>query len=108
MGVKSNRAAIGARITLRLRDAGPGSALRYREVTSGGSFGANPLEQHIGLGSATVVDALEVEWPASRTRQAFRAVPINVLLEIKEFADSFATRALPGTARLLPPPVPPA
>ena len=43
VGVKTNRAAIGARITLRLRDAGEGSPLRYREVTSGGSFGASSL-----------------------------------------------------------------
>jgi hypothetical protein len=92
VGVKSNRAAIGARITLRLRGAGENPVLRYREVTSGGSFGANPLAQHIGLGAAAVVDALEVDWPASRTRQVFRAVPVNIRVEIREFADSYATR----------------
>jgi hypothetical protein len=92
VGVKSNRAAIGARITLRLRGAGPGSPLRYREVTSGGSFGANPLVQHIGLGTATGVELLEVEWPASGSRQSFREVPANVLLEIREFADTYVVQ----------------
>ena len=100
VGVKSNRAAIGARITLRLRGAGEAPVLRYREVTSGGSFGANPLGQHIGLGAATVVDELEVDWPASRTRQVFKAVPVNVRVEIREFADSYATRGRgPATSR---------
>src|SRR5206468_1969919 len=46
VGVKSNRAAIGAKIKLTLVGAGPASAIRYREVSSGGSFGASPLMQH--------------------------------------------------------------
>ena len=51
VGVKSNRAGIGAKIRVRLKGAASGSALRYREVSSGGSFGANSLMQHIGLGA---------------------------------------------------------
>ena len=46
----------------------------YRTVGSGGSFGASPLEQHIGLGkSARIVD-VEIWWPASNTRQHFADV----------------------------------
>jgi hypothetical protein len=96
VGVKSNRAAIGARITLRLREAEGGSALRHREVTSGGSFGANPLVQHIGVGKASVIETLEVEWPASRSRQVFRQVPVNRFLEIRELEESYARRELPS------------
>jgi hypothetical protein len=88
-GVKSNRAAIGAKITIRLPDASSGSALRYREVTSGSSFGSNPLMQHIGIGKATRIDALEIEWPTSKTRQVFRNVPIDSVLEIREFEQAF-------------------
>src|SRR5213078_2177826 len=40
VGVKSNRAAIGAKIRLEINDGKPRSI--YRHVCSGGSFGANP------------------------------------------------------------------
>jgi hypothetical protein len=95
VGVKTNRAAIGARITLRLRDAGGGSPLRYREVTSGGSFGAGSLAQHIGLGKAKVIDSLEVFWPVSRTTQTFSRVPVNRFLEIRELDDAWHERQAP-------------
>jgi len=94
VGVKTNRAAIGAKITLRLRGAGSGPLLRYREVTSGGSFGASPLVQHIGVGKARVVDTLEVSWPVSRTRQTFRSVPVNRFLEIRELQEAYSFRDL--------------
>ena len=69
VGVKTNRAALGARIRLTLDGAGAGSRLRYREVTSGGSFGASSLAQHIGLGKASRIATLEIHWPVSRTTQ---------------------------------------
>jgi hypothetical protein len=55
VGVKSNRAAIGARIKITVENAAAGAnppAARsiHRTVGSGGSFGANPMEQHVGLG----------------------------------------------------------
>jgi hypothetical protein len=49
VGIKSNRAAIGAKIRLTLEDDKGKDSLRYREVSSGGSFGASPFTQSIGL-----------------------------------------------------------
>ena len=49
VGVKTNRAAIGARIELTVENEGRGTRAIYRSVGSGGSFGASPW-QHIGLG----------------------------------------------------------
>src|SRR5205823_5044416 len=46
VGVKTNRAAIGARI--KAVTAGPEPLTVYRHVGSGSSFGANPLEQTLG------------------------------------------------------------
>ena len=44
MGVKTNRAAIGARIHLTVTNRGrAGAVCIYRTVSSGGSFGASPL-----------------------------------------------------------------
>ena len=51
VGVKSNRAAIGARITVDGRGRDGATRSIHRTVNSGGSFGASPLEQHIGLGA---------------------------------------------------------
>jgi hypothetical protein len=95
VGVKTNRAAIGTRITLRLSGAGEGSAERYREVTSGGSFGSSSLVQHIGVGRARTIDSLEVFWPVSRTTQAFHDVPVNRFLQIRELDDAWHERNPP-------------
>jgi tetratricopeptide (TPR) repeat protein len=93
VGVKSNRAAIGTRIKVTVANEGPGKipATRsiYRTVTSGGSFGASPLEQHIGLGKAARIVNIEIWWPASNTRQNFANVKKDQFLEIKEFAETY-------------------
>src|SRR5205085_2918890 len=61
-GVKSNRSAVGAQITLTVENAGTGSARSSRKIVrtigTGASFGANPMEQHIGLGKSAVVRSL--------------------------------------------------
>ena len=64
----------------------------YRYVTSGSSFGANPLEQHIGLGKADRVAALEIYWPTTRTTQVFRDVPVSQAIEISEFEPEIKKR----------------
>jgi tetratricopeptide (TPR) repeat protein len=84
-GVKSNRGAIGARIAVTVVDADRGRRQIVRTVGSGGSFGASPLEQHIGLGRAAKIENIEVWWPTSKTRQNFTNIEPNQFLEIKEF-----------------------
>ena len=89
VGATSNRAAIGAKIKLTLTDATGKQSLRYREVSSGGSFGASPLTQHFGLGKNQKIAEVEIQWPASKTRQLFRDVAANQFLEIKESASEY-------------------
>jgi hypothetical protein len=86
-GKKSNRSAIGARIKAVTDGAQPLTV--HRHVSSGSSFGGNPLEQHIGLGKATTVATLEITWPASGTVQTFHNVPVNRAIEITEFAKEY-------------------
>jgi hypothetical protein len=89
VGVKTNRAAIGARIKVTVQNEGKTTRSIYRTVGSGGSFGASPLTQHIGLGkSARIVD-LEVWWPTSNSRQNFVNVGPDQFLEIQEFAKNY-------------------
>ncbi len=94
VGLKTNRAAIGAKIKLTLTDADGRKSLRYREVTSGGSFGASSLTQEIGLGKTKQIETLEIIWPASRTRQVFHHVKANQFIEIKELAGEYQPRKL--------------
>jgi len=89
VGVKSNRAAIGTRIRLIVANAKGEKRSIYRTVGSGGSFGASPLAQHIGLGKSARIIELEIWWPASNTRQVFTRVGKNQFLEIKEFAKDY-------------------
>jgi tetratricopeptide (TPR) repeat protein len=86
LGVKTNRAAIGARIKLTVESRGGAPRSIYRTVGSGGSFGASPLQQHVGLGKDTKILALEIWWPTSNTRQRFASVTKNQFLQIKEFS----------------------
>jgi len=102
VGVKSNRAGIGARIKVTVA-TGSGQRVIYKTVNSGGSFGANPLRQEIGLGQAGSITEVEIFWPASGTRQTFSRLladhcyqiqegnPEPVLLNLK----SFKLRSLP-------------
>jgi hypothetical protein len=82
-GVQSNRAGIGARIKLLVKENGKERSI-YRTVNSGGSRGANPLVQYIGIGKATVIERLEVFWPASKKTTVLSAVKPNQWLEIDE------------------------
>lgn len=90
VGVKTNRAAIGARIQVTVENKGQGVRSIYRTVNSGGSFGASPLEQHVGLGKDAQIVDLEIWWPTSNTRQRFSNLDKNQFLEIKEFAHDYA------------------
>ena len=59
-GTRSNRSAIGARVTLKA-----GSQQASAEVATGGSYlSQSDLRLHFGLGSATVVDSVSVSWPS--------------------------------------------
>jgi hypothetical protein len=89
VGVKTNRSAIGARIHLAVENAGKPARSIYRTVGSGGSFGASPLQQHIGLGNSAKIANLEIWWPASGTRQNFANVGTDQFIEIKEFAKDY-------------------
>ena len=78
IGVKSNRDAIGARVTLK---AG-GHAL-IREVNGGNGYsGQSSLTLHFGIGAATKIDSLEVRWPSGTIQKESPAV--NRITKITE------------------------
>ena len=94
VGVESNRAAIGARIHLRVIEDGKCRSI-YKHVNSGGSFGANPLRQTIGLGRATKIESVEVFWPTTGLTQTFRDMPLDQHLQIVEAQAQYKFLLLP-------------
>jgi tetratricopeptide (TPR) repeat protein len=88
VGVKANRPGIGARIKVTVKNGTETRAV-YRTVGSGGSFGASPLEQHMGLGKSAEIVGLEIQWPGDAQPQRFASVPKNKAIEIRQFASDY-------------------
>jgi tetratricopeptide (TPR) repeat protein len=89
VGVKSNREAAGAQVKVTVRNGVDAPRSLYRVVSETSSFGANPMEQHIGLGPKAGGVTVDVWWPASGTRQHFAEVEKNEYIQVKEFATSY-------------------
>ncbi len=81
-GTTTNRAAIGAKVTVKA-----GGKTMTREVTGGyGHFGMqHELVVHVGLAGCTGADEVTVRWPdASGTTQRFERVPAGQFLEVRQ------------------------
>ncbi|MYE90677.1 tetratricopeptide repeat protein, partial [Candidatus Poribacteria bacterium] len=89
-GVSSNRSAIGARIHTDVVENGERRSI-YKYVNSGGSFGANPLRQTIGLGKAEKIERLEIFWHTTGLTQTFYNVPLNEFIQITEGETQYTT-----------------
>ena len=83
-GRTTNRSAIGARIRVKAKRSDGSTVVIHRTVGNNGSFGGNPLEQHIGLGDAVAVESLTIEWPTSKTTQTLENVSLDGRLQIVE------------------------
>jgi hypothetical protein len=92
-GVKANKAAIGSHIKLTFTENGVKRNV-YKDVNSGGSFGASPLRQEIGIGQAKVIDDIEIKWAGSGTVQHFTNVLPNQFLKIVEGEERYKTTPL--------------
>ncbi len=69
-GMDTNRLALGARIKIVLESG----FVVHRTVSSGGSFGGNPLDQMIGLGKDGKIKTINIFWPGSQTTQTFSGI----------------------------------
>jgi hypothetical protein len=85
-GVKTNRAAYGARIKVTIDEQGKSRSI-YRAVGSVSSFGGNPMRQHIGVGQASTIREIEIWWPVSGLRQHFNNVKVDRAFNIREGRD---------------------
>lgn len=94
-GVQTNRAAIGARIKVVV-PADNGERAIYRTVGSGGSFGAAPMRQEIGIGQARSIKRVEIFWPVPGVTQVVTGLEINRLYQIREGAAAPVQSELKG------------
>jgi hypothetical protein len=80
IGTKSNRAAIGARVTIHA-----GGMTQFDEVRGGGSYlSQNDLRLHFGLGSASKIDSIEVRWPTGKMESFKNVAGDNIYTVIEE------------------------
>jgi hypothetical protein len=79
IGTRSNRSAIGARVTVEA-----GGREQIDEVMSGSSYySQNDLRLHFGLGKAARVDRITVRWPTGKSETA-PDVAVNQVVRIRE------------------------
>jgi hypothetical protein len=82
VGTKSNRDAIGARITVRTA-----SRSMIREVDGGNGYaGQSSQRVHVGLGSDTAITSLQIRWPSGIVQTV--NAPIDKITTVQEAAPS--------------------
>jgi enediyne biosynthesis protein E4 len=78
LGVKSNRSAIGARVTVRY-----GGKVQVQQVLSQASFySVNDFRLHFGVGDVQAVD-VEIRWPKGQTETLVKVVT-DQLITVRE------------------------
>ena len=90
-GRTANRSALGARIHVTVAQNGTPRSI-YRWVNSGGSFGAKPFRQEIGLGDAETIESVQILWPGDQREQILPEMAIDRHYEILEPARQNATK----------------
>ncbi|MCH8042826.1 MAG: CRTAC1 family protein [Planctomycetes bacterium] len=89
VGTKSNRAAIGARIEVEVRDEAGGARVIHRAVGAVSSFGGSPLRQEIGLGKAARIERVTITWPIDGAQQTLKEVPLDSTIRVTEGQNGF-------------------
>ena len=78
IGTKSNRDAIGARVTLTA-----GGARQMREISGGDGYSAqSSYRLHFGIGSAEKIDELRIRWPSGGEETI--SVPLDRVSYVRE------------------------
>jgi hypothetical protein len=93
-GVRSNKDAVGARVTVVA-----GGRTQVHEVRSASSYlSQNDMRLHVGLGGATRVESIEIRWPA-KVKRVERVGPVaaDQFLVIRE-GSGIVSKSAPGAA----------
>ena len=92
VGTKSNRAAIGARVTIHA-----GGVTQFDEVRGGGSYlSQNDLRLHFGLGTTNKIDSVELRWPSGKLERLKDVSADNIYTIIEGQGIKDTTPLAPG------------
>lgn len=90
IGTKSNRAAIGTRVTIHA-----GGVRQMGEVRGGGSYlSQNDLRLHFGLGKSAKIDSVEIRWPSGKS-ETLENLAADCIYTIVEDSAIRGTKPLP-------------
>jgi hypothetical protein len=94
VGMKSNKAAIGARVTVKA-----GALVQFSEVRGGASYlSQNDLRLHFGLAANDKMSEVSIRWPNGET-EILRDVPADYIYTVVEGAGIQQKVALPTLPR---------
>lgn len=86
-GTISNRSAVGT-VVWAYANTGVSNQQMYRDVNTQNTFlGHNSLIVHFGLGQATVVDSVVINWPSGEINKLFNVNPNQFLTVVEDCAD---------------------
>ena len=84
LGKSANRSAIGAIVKITVTENSQ-ERMIFRKVTSGASFGGNSLALEVGLGKATAINSVTVQWPCKECPdQVFTGLAIDKAYELTQ------------------------
>jgi hypothetical protein len=79
IGSKSNKSAIGARVTVTA-----GDLVQFNEVRGGGSYlSQNDMRLHFGLGQRKKIDSVEIAWPSGK-KELIKDLAVDSIYTIEE------------------------
>ncbi|PYX13289.1 MAG: hypothetical protein DMG87_21870 [Acidobacteria bacterium] len=79
IGTKSNKMAIGARVTVKA-----GKLVQFSEVRAGGSYlSSNDPRLHFGLGAEATMTEVEIRWPSGKI-EVLNNIPADFIYTIIE------------------------
>ncbi|MBL3655411.1 FG-GAP-like repeat-containing protein [Fulvivirga sediminis] len=83
-GVVSNQNGIGAKIKIKSN-----GQWQYREINPISGFGSqNSIRAHLGLGDASIIDSIEVNWPSGITQYLTNISTNNFMTIVEESSNS--------------------
>jgi hypothetical protein len=84
-GSSANKAAIGARVRIKVKQIDGSFQNYYHVVNTGGSFGSQSLIVDAGIGKAVGIEEIEIQWPnIKQSKDIFTNILIDTEVKIKE------------------------
>ncbi|MFN0204224.1 MAG: FG-GAP-like repeat-containing protein [Bacteroidia bacterium] len=104
IGTLSNTAAIGTKIRIKSTINGV-PTWQMREISAQSSHcGQNDLRAHFGLGDATIIDSIKIEW-ASGLQESFTQINANQFISIiEEYNSTYIPNAIQEALLIYPNP----